>query len=84
MQKDPYKSPHEKEAPKADDGERIDPPRPADERAIRAPAKTSTSRTNLRKRRSAASGSAGTGHLLMRKTDALGWKERRHSSIVHS
>jgi hypothetical protein len=35
MQKEPYKSPREKEAPKAEDGERIDAPKPADGGAIR-------------------------------------------------
>jgi hypothetical protein len=35
MQREPRHSPHEKEAPKAEDGERIDPPKPADDGAIR-------------------------------------------------
>jgi hypothetical protein len=35
MQKEPHTPPHEKEAPKAEDGERIDPPKPADDGAIR-------------------------------------------------
>jgi hypothetical protein len=35
MEKEPHTSPHEKPAPKAEDGERIDPPKPADDGAIR-------------------------------------------------
>jgi hypothetical protein len=35
MQKETNHVPHEKPAPKAEDGERIDPPKPADDGAIR-------------------------------------------------
>jgi hypothetical protein len=42
-----------KPAPKAEDGERIDPPKPAYSGAIRGAAKTSTSRMSWKRRRSA-------------------------------
>jgi hypothetical protein len=35
MQKEANQLPHEKPAPKAEDGERIDPPKPADDGVIR-------------------------------------------------
>jgi hypothetical protein len=84
MQKEPHTSPHEKPAPKAEDGERIDPPKLGMMARSAAPAKTSTSRMSWRKRQSAARRERGDAQLPVRHADALGWKERRQSPIVHS
>jgi hypothetical protein len=81
MQKEANHVPHEKPAPKAEDGERIDPPKPAEAGPIRGARNISTSRVNWTRRRSGVRPERWRAHPVGSPLHglpiALGWKERR-------
>jgi hypothetical protein len=84
MQKEANQVPYEKRAPKAEEGERIDPPKPADGGAIRGAPEDIDIAHEIEEEASAARRERRTARFLVRKADAPGWKGRRQSPIVDS